>query len=280
MAQSKQKLKTRIRSIKSTKKITQAMNLIANSKLLKMRSRMEKNREYAGVLLDTLQAILADNKDMDNPYLKKKSSTKTLTIVFSSDLGLCGGYNSNMLKFAEENIACDEPVMVIGNKGRGWLSSRGYNIINEYINSDDLDYAESAKLMNRAIDMYLNNEIGRIQVIYTRFKNTITFIPQCKTLIPVDMTEGKREKSDQETIFEPGAEEVCNQLIPMALKAVLYSLWLETKTSEQASRRAAMESATDNAEELEDKFTLQYNQARQAAITQEITEIVAGADSL
>ncbi len=280
MAQSKQLLKSRIRSTKATMKITKAMHLIANAKLLKIRNQMERNREYSKVLLDTLHSILANNSDLDNAFLKPKTSPKTLSIVFSSDLGLCGGYNGNMLKYADSILSKEDPVMVIGSKGRSWLSSRGYSIINDYLDSDSLDYGKSTELINRAINMYLNNEIGRVQVIYTEFINAMTFKPTAETLIPVDKKALQHEENHQETIFEPSVDEVCNQLIPLTLQAGLYSLWLQTKTSEQASRRVAMESATDNAEELQEKLILEYNQARQAAITQEITEIVAGAGAL
>ncbi|MGM9974426.1 MAG: ATP synthase F1 subunit gamma [Clostridiaceae bacterium] len=281
MAQNKQVLKSRIRSTTATMKITKAMQLIANAKLLKIRNSMEKNREYSEVLLDTLHKILANNRELDNPFLKGKSSDRVLTIVFSSDLGLCGGYNSNMLRYAAEVCSPQDPIMVIGSKGRGWFSKRGFDVINDYINSDDLDYSESSKLMDRAIDMYLKNEIGRIQVIYTEFVNAITFRPEKKLLLPVEKSAQEEKKASlQETLFVPSVDEICEELIPMTLKSVLYSLWLQTKTSEQASRRVAMENATDNGEELKEQLTLQYNQARQAAITQEITEIVAGAGAL
>ncbi|WP_426350835.1 ATP synthase F1 subunit gamma [Alloiococcus sp. CFN-8] len=281
MAQNKQALKSRIRSTTATIKITKAMQLIANAKLLKIRNTMEQNREYSEVLLETLHQILANNRDLDNPFLKGKSSDRVLTIVFSSDLGLCGGYNSNMFRYALEASKLEDPIMVIGSKGRGWFSNRGYVVINDYIDSDNLDYGESSKLMDKAIDMYLKNEIGRIQVIYTEFINAITFKPAKKLLLPVEKNiKEEKQKVLQETLFVPGVDEICEELIPMTLKSVLYSLWLQTKTSEQASRRVAMESATDNGEELKEQLTLQYNQARQAAITQEITEIVAGAGAL
>ncbi len=279
MAQNRQALKSRIRSTQATMKITSAMELMSNSKLQRQRSMMEKNREYSTTLLKTLHHILSESDQVENKYLLKNNSETVLTIVFSSDLGLCGGYNVNMLRYASTLIKKEDPIIVIGSKGRSWLSSRGYNVVNEYIDSDAFDYVEASNMIDKALQQVLSKEIGKIQVVYTYFKNTVTFEPRLEVLFPVEKGQGKLE-SKQEILFEPNADEILNTLIPMALKSTLYSLWMETKTSEQASRRLAMENATDNAEELKEKLVLQFNQARQAAITQEITEIVAGADSL
>ncbi|MBR5290484.1 MAG: ATP synthase F1 subunit gamma [Erysipelotrichaceae bacterium] len=279
MAQNRQALKSRIRSTQATMKITSAMELMSNSKLQRQRSMMEKNREYSTTLLKTLHHILSESDQVENKYLLKNDSETVLTIVFSSDLGLCGGYNVNMLRYATTFIKKEDPIIVIGSKGRNWLSTRGYNVVNEYIDSDAFDYVEASNMIEKALQQVLSKEIGKIQVVYTYFKNTVTFEPRLEVLFPVEKGQGKLE-SKQEILFEPNADEILNTLIPMALKSTLYSLWMETKTSEQASRRLAMENATDNAEELKEKLVLQFNQARQAAITQEITEIVAGADSL
>ena len=279
MAQNRQALKSRIRSTQATMKITSAMELMSNSKLQRQRSMMEKNREYSTTLLKTLHHILSESDQVENKYLLKNDSETVLTIVFSSDLGLCGGYNVNMLRYATTFIKKEDPIIVIGSKGRNWLSTRGYNVVNEVIDSDAFDYVEASNMIEKALQQVLSKEIGKIQVVYTYFKNTVTFEPRLEVLFPVEKGQGKLE-SKQEILFEPNADEILNTLIPMALKSTLYSLWMETKTSEQASRRLAMENATDNAEEMKEKLVLQFNQARQAAITQEITEIVAGADSL
>ena len=279
MAQNRQALKSRIRSTQATMKITSAMELMSNSKLQRQPSMMEKNREYSTTLLKTLHHILSESDQVENKYLLKNDSETVLTIVFSSDLGLCGGYNVNMLRYATTFIKKEDPIIVIGSKGRNWLSTRGYNVVNEYIDSDAFDYVEASNMIDKALQQVLSKEIGNIQVVYTYFKNTVTFEPRLEVLFPVEKGQGKLE-SKQEILFEPNSDDILNTLIPMALKSTLYSLWMETKTSEQASRRLAMENATDNAEELKEKLVLQFNQARQAAITQEITEIVAGADSL
>lgn len=286
MAQGKQALKSRIRSIQATKKITNAMELIATTKLQRQKNLMENNREYATYLSDTVRQILADNAGVDNKYLKYVEDTHPLTILFTSDMGLCGGYNSNELKFLSEVVENKEnPIIVIGSKGLPWLRAKGFHIENEYIASDNLEYLELTKIITSVLERFVNKEITSIRIVYTKFANSVSFVPAVAKLLPItkeDMEKSSSTKEDPyvETLFEPSPDAILNDLIPMYVKSLFYSYYLETKTSEQASRRMAMENATDNAEELIGTLTLKFNQARQAAITQEITEIVGGADAL
>jgi len=282
MAENKQAIKARIKSINATMKITSAMKLIANAKLAKQRKAMEQNKEYASVLKETVQEIISTSPNTDNKYLEYKSSDQVLTIIFSSDLGLCGGYNINMMKLAQQNLVKSDPIILIGTKQRPWLENRGYNIINDSIGSDDITYLEMKKLIDTAINYYDSDDVSRIQVIYTEFVNTVTFEPRLISIIPSDVDDSVVQSEDiayVETEFEPSADQILNYLIPMMIVNVTYSLWMETKTSEQGTRRIAMENATDNAQDLNDKLLLRYNKARQSAITQEITEIVSGADA-
>lgn len=276
MAQSKQAIKNRIRSINATKKITSAMELLANVKLQKHRNLMSKNSEYALVLKNTLGNIVASNPDIENKFIVKRTSDRHLVFVFSSDLGLCGGYNSNMMKTLE-SIRADE-IILVGTHQYGWLVNRGYNVINDMVSSDSVNFNDLKRLANIAIEKYLNNEIGHIEVVYTKFINTVSFNSEVVELLP--LADNDVKPSNVETLFEPDCDTILNDLVPMMVHNLLYSLLLETKTSEQASRRLAMENATDNATELNDKLVLAYNQARQSAITQEITEIIGGADAL
>lgn len=276
MAQSKQAIKNRIRSINATKKITSAMELLANVKLQKHRNLMSKNSEYALVLKNTLGNIVASNPDIENKFIVKRTSDRHLVFVFSSDLGLCGGYNSNMMKTLE-SIRADE-IILVGTHQYSWLVNRGYNVINDMVSSDSVNFNDLKRLANIAIEKYLNNEIGHIEVVYTKFINTVSFNSEVVELLP--LADNNIKPSNVETLFEPDCDTILNDLIPMMVHNLLYSLLLETKTSEQASRRLAMENATDNATELNDKLVLAYNQARQSAITQEITEIIGGADAL
>lgn len=282
MAQGKQALKQRIRSINATKKITSAMELIANSKLQKQRNLMEKNREYSIILKKTVGEILANNQGLDNQFLDEKKSPRRCTFMFCSDLGLCGGYNTNMMKLASQVLEPSDPVILIGTKQIHWMELRNFNIINEHTDSDNISFIEIKELVNRAIDMFKNDEVSSIQVLYTEFVNTVSFNPVMETLLPyfAKKEDLQVKKDNVQTIFEPSPNEILDSLIPMMLENVVYSVWMQTKTAEQGSRRLAMENATDNATELNDKLVLAYNQARQAAITQEISEIVAGADAL
>lgn len=279
MAGGTQALKQRIRSINATKKITSAMEMIANAKLQKHRNAMEKNREYATILKQTVQEIIANNQDLDNKFFQEKTATKKLTIVFSSDLGLCGGYNGNMMKLLNQHHDQDDIIMLIGTKQIPWLANRHYSVINDPVSSDNITFVGIKNLVNQAISMFEKNEIKQINVLYTQFVNTVTFNPVFEQLLPYNAEETQVE-NHVETIFEPSPNEILNTLIPQMLQSVVYSIWMQTKTAEQASRRLAMENATDNANELNDKLVLAYNQARQAAITQEITEIVGGANAL
>lgn len=276
---SKLEIKNRIRSVDSTKKITKAMQLVAASKLKKCKTRMEENREYAGYLKETVDNIMINLFDSSHPYLLCDESKKPLTIVFTSDMGLCGGYNANEFRLLEEHIDKESPIIILGSRGSAWLARRGYNVIKTLTNVDEEGYEDIVEVANLALQLYTDQEIGGIQILYTEYVNPVTFEATIQKLLPVENV-GKGVVSTQTTIFEPSGEQILDYLIPMYLKSLLYSYWLETKTSEQGSRQNAMETATDNAQDLRDQLELVYNQARQAAITQEITEIVGGANAL
>lgn len=280
MATGKQAIKRRIRSVEATKKITQAMELIATSKLKRQKEKMEQNREYAHVMKNVVTKILSTSYVDEVVWMKKQEDNRPLTIVFTSDLGLCGGYNSNMLRFFRQKVNPKHPVLLIGLKGYSWLRNRNFNLISQLMKSDDLSFQEISTVVNKALELFEKGEITSINVLFTHFVNSVTFEPHMVKLLPVDEDFSTSDETHVETIFEPSGASILNYLIPMYVRSVTYSCWLETKTSEQASRRMAMESATDNAEEIIDKLVLQYNQSRQAAITQEISEIVAGADAL
>lgn len=278
MAKNKQALKSRIKSINATIKITSAMELIANSKLLKQKEVMLKTKEYTEFLSSTINEILSSNKEIENQYLQVKDNPKTIYIVFCSDLGLCGGYNVNTNKLIKELVKNEDEIILVGTKSYRFLKRNQYNIINPLTSSENVTSEEIGKLATMALGKYIRNEVGSIKVIYTEYVNSVTFHARCKQILPY--TASTDNVSYQETLFEPQPNEILDHFIPMMVKNEIFSLALQSKVSEQASRRMAMESATDNAMELNDTLTLEYNQARQAAITQEITEIVAGADAI
>ena len=274
MSGSQLAIKNRIRSIESTMKITKAMQLVAASKYQRQKERMSKNKEYAIELKELLDSILANIDNSDHPYLKKRADDHPCTIIYTSDMGLCGSFNANIFKLIENECSHDEDMIMLGTRGAGWIKNKDYHVIQTLIQLEDDCYSDIVSLAEQLLEKYLNGEITSIHVIYTEFKNPITFIPHKIKILPIE--KKKKDGYKAETIFEPSEEEILERLIPMAVKSILYSYYLETKTSEQASRRTSMENASDNARELKDTLTLQYNQARQAAITQEITEIVAG----
>lgn len=284
MAQNKVALKRRIRSVRATKKITNAMELIATSKLQRQKQKMELNRVYANTLFQTFNRVLGNAHVQDIPYLTQREG-KTLTLVFVSDMGLCGGYNSNILSKIKEVLPTDEPIFIVGSKGRSWLRRNNYQLFGELETGDNLSYGHISKVADKIMDAYLSGEITGLQVLYTKFVNTMTFEPTIMTLLPITEeilpeVDPSEEVLNQDIIFEPDAVTLINQLVPMFIQSLLYSYWLESKTSEHAARRMAMDNATDNAEDLIEELVLKYNQSRQSAITQEITEIVAGAEAL
>jgi len=202
-------------------------------------------------------------------------------------MGLCGGYNSNILSKIRDSISKSDALFIIGSKGRYWLNKNNYSIYGELESGDNLSYGHISKVADKIMLAYLDGQFTGIQVLYTKFVNTMTFQPTIMTLLPITeevMPTTVEDKVEdlliQDIIFEPNAVTLINQLVPMFIQSILYSLWLESKTSEHAARRMAMDNATDNAEELIEDLVLKYNQSRQSAITQEITEIVAGAEAL
>ena len=283
MTQSRQALRTRIKSVNSTRKITRAMEMIANAKLFKQRTKMEANRDYATRLQETVNEIVSSNPDAESIYMKKNDAETVFTIVFGSDLGLCGGYNANVLKEAEQNLKKEDPCMLIGTSLYHEMTEKGFHLVNETpISSDKLDFSILRECVAQAVDAYLDGKAGKVQVLYTRFVNTMTFMPAIDQLLPCDVKAEVKKQDDShvETLFEPDAETILNQLIPMMITDVAYSNWMESTTAEQGSRRMAMKTATDNANDLADELQLAYNKARQAAITQEITEIVGGSSAV
>lgn len=278
MAQSRQAIQARIHSVDSTKKITKAMQLVASSKLTKQRALMEENREYANSLQELLKVVLS-SLNQDSVYLKENSDNMSLFFVINSDMGLCGGYNANIQRALQEHVSKKDHLILVGNRVSSWVKGHGYENVEEIQGlHEDNAYEILASKMARALELFEKKEISSIKILYTQYKNSLTFVPVLETILPLKKPDTKVLQA--QTIFEPGQQSMLGLVIPFVTKSILYSNYLESKTSEQASRRMAMESATDNAEELQSELELAFNQARQAAITQEITEIVGGANAL
>ena len=279
-----QEIKRRIKSVESTKKITKAMELVATSKLRKTRNQLEQSKPYYTNVAQTVAEILANCKgNNDSIYLvENKDIEKEVFIVIASSLGLCGGYNANIFKEIKGAIKPGDYVYSIGSKATSYLLKNHQGVTDHKF--DDLnttfDFKDVTKLVAELTKMYREKEISKIKIVYTEFVNNLTFRPRIVTLLPVDPSDFDHiEISKKSTLFEPSPEEVLDSLIPMYLQAVSYGYIIESATSENAARRTSMENANDNADELTEQLLLKYNQARQTAITNEISEIVAGANA-
>ena len=273
--------KRRIKSVNSTKKITKAMELVSTSKLKRCRDAFDRNSVYTSETLDLVQEVLANVKNVDNQYLAKKDIKSKLYIVITSNLGLCGGYNANVYSLVRDNVDLENDYLItLGSKGNSYFNKRGYNIVHS-INEETtgLEQEASKQIALKALEMFTNDSVGEVHIIYTKFVNSLTFRAEDLKLLPVEVEKKEVSGPTQELMIEPDANEVLNELLPFYFNSVIYGSLIESHVSEQASRRTEMENATDNAEEISGKLLIQYNKARQSAITQEITEVVAGANA-
>lgn len=281
MAMSLQQTKTRIRSVASTKKITKAMELVATSKLRKAKDINMKVTPYKNEVFEIISYCANNIIDKDYKYFNENDVSKSLHIIVTSTLGLCGGYNINITKYVLNNIPKEDDLIVIGSKGINFLKNKGYNIIKEFPELPGLDLKESlsSSLSHEVLSQFDMKNYKNINMVYTKFINSLTFEPEKVQLLPlssiVEVPDIKKE-----LLLEPSAEEVLDNLIPFYLTTAIKTLLFESMLSEQASRRTAMENATDNASELEDKLLLEFNKSRQASITQEITEISGAANAI
>ena len=279
MAGSMQSIKRRMKSVDSTKKITRAMQLVATSKLRKMRNLLEEQKPFYTELSKVVSDILVNCDVSEHPYLKENNNPNSAVILITSSLGLCGGYNSYAIKCAKEHIKENDVVYCLGSKGASHYRHGNMNYIEL---TSDLAYDEVRLLVKELLSLYSQDKIGTIKIVYTEFVNNLTFTPHCIQLLPVSKETQEAIKGEYQVYshldFEPNASAVLDSLIPMYLQSIVYGYLVESVTSENASRRTSMENATDNATELTEQLRLKYNQARQTAITNEITEIVAGAN--
>lgn len=273
---SKLETKKRIKSIQSIRKTTNAMRLVSSIKLRKMRVTFERTKEYAETIETMLRRILTQGES-EVEWLKSESEHEVV-LVIASDMGLAAGYNTNIFRLIVEQLSKEAELIVIGKKNRSLLKEYGYQINETPIYSDEFDYVEIARLMDELVVRYQNNEIGKISIIYTKFINAMSFEAKLRQVLPIETKDEEIDAYSHYTEYEPNEVEIMNRLVPQYLKSILYNLFYESKTSEQSSRRLAMEQATDNADELIEDLQLKYNQARQASITQELTEIVAAGE--
>lgn len=279
-------IKRRRASIQSTEQITKAMKLVSTVKLQKSKTKAEESAPYFHLMYDTICSILRRSGNIEHKYLQAGASKKKAVIAVTSNRGLAGGYNNNIVRLiaaSKELPPEDTYVYAVGRKGRDGLSRKGYTIKADY--SDVINeplYQDAADMTAVLLDSFSRGEIGEIYLVYTFFKNTVTHIPKLVKLLPVETDSGKDSASGRELMmnYEPNEDEVLNAIIPKYMSSLIYGGLLEALASENGARMTAMDSATSNAEEMIESLSLQYNRARQGAITQELTEIIAGANAI
>ena len=287
-------IKRRKGSIQSTQQITKAMKLVSTVKLQRSKAHAEQTKSYFSCMYDTVKSMIVKAGALDHPYLKTGASDKKAVVVITSNRGLAGGYNSNVVKLITRGELAEQKenliVHAIGKKGRDLLARAGYQIAEKDYSEviEEPTYVEAMKLAEELLKSYMNGEIGEIYLAYTYFKNTVVHEPRLLKLLPVSLEdvaddgEGVKDAEADKAMmnFEPEADEALNLIIPKYVASLIYGALVEAVASENGARMQAMDSATSNAEEMIGKLSLQYNRARQGSITQELTEIIAGAEAI
>ena len=280
-------IKRRRSSIQGTQQITKAMKLVSTVKLQRARASAERSKDYFTYMYETVNSILKRVGHIEHRYLVPGDSKKKAVIVITSNRGLAGGYNSNVIKLITRNSEWnkeDVVVYTLGNKGREAFTKYGYEV--KSCNSDIVEspvYADAMVLSQELLKSFAAGEIGEIYLAYTAFKNTVSHVPTLLKLLPVEYSAEAEEKSEKaEAImgFEPEDVEALDLILPKYMTSLIYGALMESVASENGARMQAMDSATSNAEDMINDLSLKYNRARQGSITQELTEIIAGAEAL
>lgn len=280
-----QDIKRRIKSVTSTEHITNAMKLVSAGKLRKAKATFEKTNENFHYITHSIAEIFNNSSDVPKHYLLGNREIKTTCyIIVTSSKGLCGGFNSNVIKEAEREILADweKPVIIaIGNKGKEYFQKRGYEIYSEYLEPpESISFLETQEMSRPIIEMYNSGEIDEVVLIYTSFISSLEQEVKNVTLLPFDIERDPEiMQMEKEVEYEPSVEAVFNYLVPKYVEMMVYAAVVESATCEHAARRMAMENATDNAREMLDNLSLSYNRARQSSITDQIIEIVAGSEA-
>ncbi len=277
---STKEIKNRIRSMESTKQITKAMEMVAASKLRKAQTQVLNSRPYFEILYSTINDIVDSTRDFSSPYLTQRPVKRVAYVVIAGDRGLAGGYNSNVLKLAFADMeGTDTTVLPIGKKAADFFKTRKLPLLTEnYKEAEDVSVGDCFSMAKQLCKAYLAGEFDEIRLGYTNFVSVLSQTPAQLRLLPLLRQPTRREGTvASEILYEPNGEEVFDAIVPEYLGGIIYGALCESRAAEQAARRTAMDSATQNADEMIADLSLKFNRARQAAITQEITEIVAGA---
>ncbi|MEW9671193.1 ATP synthase F1 subunit gamma [Ammoniphilus sp. 3BR4] len=285
MAMGTREIKRRIKSVKNTRQITKAMKMVAAAKLRRAQERAQSSRPYAEKMKEVITSI-ASGTSINHPMLQTRPIKKTGYLVITSDRGLAGGLNSNLLRMVlntikERHKSQDEYVIfAVGKKGRDFFNKLGYKLIDEVTGiPDSPNFSDIKSIASKAVALFADEKIDELNLFYSKFQSALTQIPTEIRLLPLGDVEGNAGQAKVSYEYEPSAEEVLNDLLPKYAETLIFSALLDSKASFQGAQMTAMGSASDNASEMIGKLTLSFNRARQAAITQEISEIVAGANA-
>lgn len=278
-------IKRRKSSVQSTQQITKAMKLVSTVKLQRAKGRAEKSKTYFSCMYDTVASMLSKAGTVNHPFLMAGESTKKAVIVITANRGLAGGYNSNIVKLIKNSDFKKEDLLLytIGTKGRDALARLGYIIAADYSEViDEPMYSDAMEISKKLLEEFAAGRIGEIYVAYTGFKNTVTHVPTLLKLLPVKVEDDRPQSEDHQAVmeFEPECEEAIDLIIPKYITSLIYGALIESVASENGARMQAMDSATSNADDMISKLSLLYNRARQSSITQELTEIIAGAEAI
>ena len=286
-------IKRRKESVQSTGQITKAMKLVSSVKLQKAKVGAEVSKPYFETMYETVADMIAKSGQMSHPFLQKSKSDKKAVITITSNRGLAGGYNSNIVKMVSKDERFnkeDTVIYAVGVKGRDSLSRQGYKIAGDYSEAiNEPLYADAMEIGKELLSKFTSGEIGEIYLAYTILKNTVVQIPTLIKLLPIDAEDivSEQEEEPQSPLdkitlmnYEPEPEEALDAIIPKYINSLVFGGLVESHASENGARMQAMDSATSNAEEMISDLSLKYNRARQASITQELTEIIAGASAI
>ena len=286
-------IKRRKESVQSTGQITKAMKLVSSVKLQKAKVGAEVSKPYFDTMYNTVAGMIAKSGQMSHPFLQKSQSDKKAVILITSNRGLAGGYNSNVIKLItkDERFTTENTVIfAVGTKGRDGLARHGYHVSKDY--SDAINeplYSDATSIGKEVLSQFTRGEIGEIYLAYTIFKNTVVQIPTLTKLLPIDAGDIVSEEEDvsEDPIdkitlmnYEPEPEEALDAIVPKYINSLIYGGLVESYASENGARMQAMDSATNNAEDMISDLSLKYNRARQASITNELIEIIAGAAAI
>ena len=285
MASSNMKdIKRRIKSVSSTMQITKAMELVASSKLRKAKEKAEKVKPFFETLYETMWEISYENSTFDSIYVKNREVKNTLIVVIAGDRGLAGGFNTNVFKMAQERIKevsqkSSVVILPIGKKSVEYFEKRNFNIVSKYDNiAENITIYDAKEMSDKITTLFFKEKIDRVEIVFTTYVSPLVQEAKYMEVLPIANKSDKKLHKSQ-TTYEPDPKMLFDILVPKYIEGILYGSVIDSYASEQASRRIAMENASDNAEEMIENLSLLYNRARQSSITQEITEIVSGAEA-